>query len=267
MDLTTLLGLFLGIGTLIWAILGESDMNLFLDAPSILIVLGGTIAATLVAHPMEQLRLIIPLTRAALVKGEQTAEGVIPMLVHFAEKARREGLLAMEEDAATLDDPFLRKGIQLVVDGVDPEVVRNVLEIEIQFLEERNASGRRLFQSMGAYAPAFGMIGTLIGLIKMLADLTDPDGIGAGMAVALITTLYGALLANLVFLPMETKLRVRSEEEIFIKEVMVEGILSVQAGENPRIVEEKLRAFLPRTEATSEAQEGAEEGAAISDVG
>src|SRR5690625_2687193 len=192
--------------------MSEGDLVLFWDLPSVFIVLGGTIAATLVSHPFEQVRVIFSLLRVVLARGISTTDEVIPLLVHFAEKARREGLLAMEEEAAELGDPFLRKGIQLVVDGVDPELVRNVLQIEINFLAERHESGRRLFQTMGTYAPAFGMIGTLIGLIKMLSDLTDPDGIGTGMAVALITTLYGALLANLVFLPIAGKLQVKSEQ-------------------------------------------------------
>lgn len=251
MDLTTLLGIFVGVGMLVWAMMSGSSLLLFWDLPSVFIVLGGTIGATLVSHPFEQLRHIFSLLRVVFVGGVRTTDQVIPLLVHFAEKARREGLLAMEEEANQLGDPFLRKGIQLVVDGVDPELVRDVLEIEINFLEERHAAGRRLFQTMGNYAPAFGMLGTVIGLIQMLANLTDSDAIGQGMATALITTLYGAVLANTIFLPIATKLQVRSEQEVLMMQVMVQGILSIQAGENPRIVEEKLQAFLSKTEAAA----------------
>lgn len=268
MDFTTLLGIFLGLATLIWAVFSKSSLTLFWDTPSFFIVIGGTVAATLVSHPFDQLRRILPLLRVAFVSNLHGPEEVIPQLVHFAEKARREGLLAMEEEASTVDDEFLRKGIQLVVDGVDPELVRNVLEIETNFVEERHQVGQRLFQSMGQYAPAFGMIGTLIGLIQMLSDIANPDAIGIGMAVALITTLYGALLANLVFLPIAAKLKEKSSQEVLIREVMIEGILSIQAGENPRIVEEKLQAFLSNTDKTAqEATRGAGARAVMPDVG
>lgn len=267
MDFTTLLGIFLGLATLIWAVMSDGSLNLFLDLPSVFIVVGGTIAATLVSHPFDQLRRIGPVLRVAFTRTVDGPERVIPMLVHFAEKARREGLLAMEEEASALDDEFLRKGIQLVVDGVDPELVRNVLEIETNFVVQRHEIGQRLFQSLGAYAPSFGMIGTLIGLIQMLADLTNPDAIGSGMAIALITTLYGALLANLVFLPIASKLKEISAQEVLVREVMIEGVLSIQAGENPRIVEEKLRAFLANSSKTTQgAAEGTVEGTVMSNV-
>lgn len=267
MDLTTLLGIFIGVGTLLWGMMSGGSLVMFWDPPSLYIVLGGTLAAALISHPMEQVRNLFSLLRVVFVGGSQNTEEVIPVLVHFAEKARREGLLAMEEEAHELGNPLLRKGIQLVVDGVDPELVRHVLEIEISSTEERHAAGRQLFQTMGQFAPAFGMLGTVIGLIQMLADLSTPETIGQGMAVALITTLYGALLANLVFLPIATKLRVRSEQESLIMQLMVEGILSIQAGENPRIVEEKLQAFLSKSEAEArQRRESQAEGAAATIV-
>lgn len=265
MDLSTLIGLFLGVGALAWGMLRGGSLASYLDLSSAFIVLGGTIAATMISHPVEQLRNVGGLLRVVFTGGTRTPDEVIPLLVYFAEKARREGLLAMEEEANELGDPFLRKGIQLVVDGVDPELVREVMEIEINFLEERHAAGRRIFQTAGNFAPAFGMLGTVVGLIQMLADLTDADSIGTGMALALITTLYGAILANVVFLPIANKLQVRSEQEVLMMEVMVQGILSIQAGENPRIVEEKLQAFLSKTELEAskqrETEVGSEEGA------
>lgn len=260
MDQTTILGLFLGVGMLVWAILSGGSLQMFWDLPSLFIVLGGTLAATMVSHPIEQLRNVFGLLRVAFAGGPRTPDEVIPLLVHFAEKARREGLLAMEEEASQLGDPFLRKGIQLVVDGVDPDLVREVLEIEINFLEERHAAGRRIFQTAGNFAPAFGMLGTVIGLIKMLVDLTDAESIGSGMALALITTLYGAVLANVVFLPIANKLQVKSEQEVLMMQVMVQGILSIQAGENPRIVEEKLQAFLSKSELAAQQREAVTAG-------
>ncbi|NLL41740.1 MAG: motility protein A, partial [Firmicutes bacterium] len=173
---------------------------------------------------------------------------MIDILVDFAETSRREGLLALEEKAQAIDEPFLQKGIQLVVDGTDAELVRNILEIELIFLEERHRLGQKIFEQMGALSPAYGMIGTLIGLIAMLGALDNPDQIGMGMAVALITTLYGSVASNLIFLPLAGKLGIKSDEEILLKQVMIEGILSIQAGENPRIVEEKLKSFLSPAE-------------------
>ena len=172
-------------------------------------------------------------------------EEIINTLVRYAEKARREGLLALEDEIASSSDEFLKKGIQLVVDGTDPELVKNILEIEIGFLEERHNENKGFWEAWGSLAPSFGLIGTVIGLIQMLSRLDDPSTVGPGMAVALLTTLYGALLAYFIFNPIAAKLGIRSQEEVMIRQVMVEGILSVQAGENPRIVEEKLKSFLP----------------------
>jgi len=169
---------------------------------------------------------------------------LIKTLVQFTQKARREGLLALEDEAASVEDAFLSKGVQLVVDGTDPELVRSILETELSFLENRHRTGAAMFETMASLAPSFGMVGTLIGLIQMMGTLDDPEKIGPGMAVALVTTFYGTILANLVFTPLAGKLKVRSAEEILLREVMIEGILSIQAGDNPRIVEEKLNAFL-----------------------
>lgn len=258
MDLTTVLGLFVGVAVLVWAMMRDGTLMIFWDLPSLLLVVGGTLAATMVSMPMDQLRNVFALLRVAFGGRTRSVDEVISLLVHFAEKARREGLLAMEDEASELDDPFLRKGLQLVVDGVDPELVREVLETEIHFLEERHAAGRRVFQVAGNFAPAFGMMGTVIGLIRMLADLTDAEAIGAGMALALITTFYGAVLANVVLLPIANKLQVKSEQEVLIMQLMVQGILSIQAGENPRIVEEKLEAFLSKSELAARRQREAD---------
>ena len=198
-----------------------------------MITLGGTIASTFVYFKPSQVLGVIGLTRVALFSGNQSPRDAIRLLVHFAGKARREGLLALEEEAENLDDPFLKKGIRLVVDGTDPETVRQILDIEVTFLEERHQSGQQIFDHMGAMAPAFGMVGTLIGLIIMLGHMDDPSKIGPAMAVALITTFYGVVLANLVFIPIAGKLRVKSAEEVLLREVMIEGILSIQAGRIP----------------------------------
>lgn len=254
MDLATLVGLIAGMGLLIWAIMMEGDIMLFWSLSSIMIVFGGTIAAIMVNFSMSQVISVIPLLKVAFSLKSNNSVNIIETLVDFAESSRREGLLALEEKAQSLDEPFLQKGIQLVVDGTDADLVRSILEIELAFLEERHRTGQKIFEQMGALSPAFGMIGTLIGLIAMLGDLNDPDQIGMGMAVALITTLYGAVASNLVFLPIAGKLQNKSDEEILIKQVMIEGILSIQAGENPRIVEEKLKSFLSPAERNASAK-------------
>jgi chemotaxis protein MotA len=167
------------------------------------------------------------------------------MIVTFSEKARREGLLALEDDLDELEDEFLRKGIQLVVDGTDPEIIRNIMETELNHMQSRHLDGIKIFEDWGALAPAFGMIGTLIGLIIMLANIEDKSAIGPGMSTALITTLYGAILGNLVFIPIANKLSWVNNQEVLLREIMIEGTLSIQSGDNPRIVKEKLISFLP----------------------
>lgn len=259
MDLATLLGIIIGMGLLIISIVMEGDITLFWSFSSILIVFGGTFAAIMINFSMSQVLSVVPLLKVAFSKKSNNSIGIIDTLVGFAETSRREGLLALEERAQALDEPFLQKGVQLVVDGTDAELVRSILEIELVFLEERHRLGQRIFEQMGALSPAFGMIGTLIGLIAMLGDLNDPDQIGMGMAVALITTLYGAVASNLIFLPIAGKLRLKSDEEILMKQVMIEGILSIQAGENPRIVEEKLKSFLSPLERKTAARSKAGE--------
>ncbi len=244
MDISTLIGLLAGIILIGWGIMMDASLGMFWNLPSVFIVLGGTFAATFVNYPLPRVLGVAKVVKNAFSTRLMDPSEVIELLVRFAEKARREGLLALEDEADRLDEMFLRKGIQLVVDGTDPALVRDILETELAFLEDRHKGGQGMFETMGTLSPAFGMIGTLIGLIAMLKNLQNPDAIGPGMAVALLTTFYGALLANLVFLPIAGKLKVKSAEEILLKEVMIEGILSIQAGDNPRIVEEKLKAFL-----------------------
>lgn len=244
MDVSTLIGLLLGVGLLGGALAVGGELSAYLSLSSFLIVVGGTLAATVVATPASMLGSLPRMLWAVLRSREPDPIETVHTVVRFAETARREGLLAMEDAAAELEDPFLRKGLLLVVDGADPEVIQKVLRIEIEAATERHAAGQRVIQTMAHLAPAFGMIGTLIGLIRMLGHLDEPDQIGPGLAVALITTFYGALLAYLVFQPVATKLKTRSERELLVREMMVEGVLAIQAGENPRLVAEKLAAFL-----------------------
>ncbi len=245
MDLATIMGIIVGLAFVIFGILTDGDLGSYFDLASASIVLGGTFAGTFVAYPMQQVLDSMKIVSKAFSNKQIEAGDIISKIISLANIARKEGLLALEEASEEIDDQFLKKGIMLIVDGTDPELVRNLLETELSFIEERHKGGQGLFEMMGTLAPAFGMIGTLIGLINMLRKLDDPSAIGPSMAVALITTFYGSLLANLIFLPIANKLKLRSREEIMRKEIMVEGLLSIQAGENPRIIEEKLKAFLP----------------------
>ncbi len=257
MDLSTLLGLLMGVSLVLWGILKDSPLSAFFDMSSILIVFGGTFGAAMVQHSKDEVMNLLGVIKVAFLESRHSPTSVIQILVGMAEKARREGLLSLEEEAQEIGDTFLQKGVQLVVDGTDPELVRNVLEIEISFLEERHYAGQQIFETLGSYSPAFGMVGTLIGLIQMLGGLNDPEAVGPGMAKALITTFYGSVAANMVFLPMAGKLRMRSEREVLLRQMIVEGVLSIQAGENPRLVEEKLKSFLsPRQR---QAQEDSQE--------
>jgi len=244
LDRASVIGIVSGFALLIWAMLMGGSLRLFWDVPSILITLGGTVTATLMSYPWGTFLDVLKIAKNAFFSKATPLPETINTIVRFADKARREGLLALDEDADALEDPFLQKGIRLVVDGTTSELVRSILETELAFLAQRHKQGQSVFETMGVFAPAFGMLGTLIGLIQMLVTLDKPESIGPGMAVALVTTFYGSVLANLCFLPIANKLKQRSAEEVFIKEAIIEGVLSIQAGDNPRIVQEKLKSFL-----------------------
>lgn len=244
MDIATVVGLIAGIGLVITAILMGGEPGVFINIPSILIVGGGTIAATLINYPLSDVLSVLSTLRNAFFHKTVTPDTLIKKLVGFATIARREGILALESHAGDAGDEFLQKSVQLAIDGTAPELIKDILTTELAFMEDRHTLGQSVLTAMGTYAPAFGMIGTLIGLVQMLTTLDDPSKIGGGMAVALLTTLYGALLANVFFLPAAGKLKVRTSNELLTKEVIIEGILSIQSGDNPRIVEQKLKAFI-----------------------
>ena len=248
MDLATLLGTIAVFAVVLIGMAMGGSLKPFWDPPSVFITVGGTIFSTLMSFPLETFKDVLKITKQAFFTQEEDITETINTLVRFADKARREGLLALDEDANHLTDPFLQKGIRLVVDGTTHELVRNILETEIAFIADRHKTGQAVFETMGAMAPAFGMLGTLVGLVQMLLKLDKPEEIGPGMAVALLTTFYGSVLANMVFLPIANKLKNRSAREIFIKEAIVEGVLSIQAGDNPRVIQEKLKSFLPPKE-------------------
>ncbi|NPV78783.1 MAG: flagellar motor protein [Firmicutes bacterium] len=244
MDLMSYLGLISGLILIGLGISSGGSLLAFWNVPSLMITLGGTVAATLLNFPFVDLNSAVRALKIVFTEKLDDPADVIMELISLADKARREGLLALDTSLDLIEDAFLRKGLQLVVDATDPELIQEILETDIDNLESRHRAGRRVFESMATYAPAFGMIGTLIGLIQMLRNIDNPSSVGPAMAVALVTTFYGAMLAYLIFIPIAGKLAVRSQKEMQIRQIMLEGILSIQAGDNPRIVEEKLRSYL-----------------------
>jgi chemotaxis protein MotA len=246
MDLGTILGLGAGAAMIVMAILTSGgNLLMYVNIPSALMVLGGSFSAMLVANPMSRMLGIMNYLKLVLNMPNYEEERIISSLVNFSEKARREGLLALEDDLEEVEDDFMRKGIQLVVDGTDPEIIKSVLYNELNQLQERHDTGIKIFEDWGKIAPAFGMIGTLAGLIAMLANIEDQSSIGSGMSLALITTMYGAIFANLALIPIKSKLEDRDKMETLVREIIIEGILSIQSGDNPRILEQKLTSFLP----------------------
>ena len=250
LEKTTFIGLAAGAGCICLSILISegSSLGSYLDWPSVLITVGGTIASTVVAYPAKSLKKLGSSLKTAFKKTKTDLYQDIELIIGIANTARREGLLALENSLSKITDPFMKKGIMLIVDGTDPEFVKTVMEAEICFVQDRHAQSQAIFDSMAAYAPAYGMIGTLIGLINMLKNLNNTDALGPSMAVALITTFYGVIMANLVFNPISKKLKVMTAQEALRKELLLEGLLSIQAGENPRIIQKRLYSFLSRTE-------------------
>src|SRR5699024_4700878 len=200
----------------------------------------------------KQIKLARTVIRESFYQHDQRLPELIDLFIRLSERARREGILALENELEEVDDPFIRKGILLAVDGIEPDVINDIMNAEITAMAERHFQGRAIVEKAGEYASAWGMIGTLIGLVLMLGNLQDPATLGPNMAVALITTLYGVVLANLVFIPMASKLEIKTNEEIFIKQIVIEGVIGVQSGQNPRILEEKLSAFLSAEDKNAE---------------
>ncbi|MFP4636831.1 MAG: motility protein A [Spirochaetaceae bacterium] len=250
MDYGTIIGIGAGLMLILMGIVtAGGNLANYLNLPSVLIVIFGSFSAMIVANPLTRMLGIMRYVRNAVRVPDWQEQRIIEELVRFADKARKEGLLALEDDLETIEDEFMRKGIRLVVDGTDPEIIKNILYNDLGQLQERHETGIKIFDDWGKIAPAFGMIGTLAGLIAMLADLGgDESAIGSGMALALITTMYGAIFANLVLIPVRSKLEGHDKAETRAKEIIVEGVLSIQSGDNPRTLGEKLVAFLPPAE-------------------
>ena len=256
MDFGTIFGIIAGfVVTVVSIILAKGNLMLYIDVASMFMTIGGSVAAMLVAHGIPRFLGQVKWLRLVMRIPRWGEERIIARLVAFSEKARREGLLALEDDLDEVEDDFLRKGVQLVVDGTDPEIIKNILYNDLNGMQSRHSEGANFYNDWASLAPAFGMIGTLAGLIAMLQNINDKSSIGAGMSLALITSLYGALMCYLLFNPWRRKLLDQDADESRVREIMIEGILSIQSGDNPRILEEKLITFLPPKQRASIEQE------------
>lgn len=245
MDLATIIGIVSAFALVFIAMTLGGSPAMFLDAPSVLIVVGGTIGVTLVNYPLRDVLKLVGIVKHVFLHKLVAVPEVISQFVDFATKARREGILALEGTTKDITDPFLAKGLQLTIDGLEPQAIKEILETEIDYISERHRLGAEIFFTMGTFAPAMGMIGTLIGLVQMLKNMSDPSSIGPAMAVAILTTFYGSVLANMMFLPISGKLKNRASEEEMVKDIMLNGILSIARGDNPRVIEQKLHSFIP----------------------
>jgi chemotaxis protein MotA len=251
MDLATILGIVSAFGLVIIAIVMGGGIGLFINVPSLMIVVGGTLGATMINYPLKDVLKAVSILKNAFFASNTSPEDIVKQFVDFGGKARREGILALEADVKNINDEFLGKGLQLSVDGLEPQAIENIMDTEVDYLRERHVLGAEIFATMGTFAPALGMIGTLIGLVQMLQSMDDPNSIGPAMAVALLTTFYGSVMANLVYMPLAGKLRTRSKEETLTKEMIIQGVISLTKGENPRILEQKMLAFMPPKERRS----------------
>ena len=245
MDILTVIGICLGFGLLGFSIAtGNGGLPLFIDVPSMTIVFGGTTAVFLMNFTIPDVKQLIPVFMRTFLFKLNTPADEIERIVDYAGVARKEGLLALEGKMQEVDDDFMAKGIQLVIDGFPADTVRAIMELEAEWQKQRHSTGKKMMDQLAAYAPAFGMIGTLVGLVQMLAALDDPSKIGGGMATALLTTLYGAMAANMVCLPLSGKLEIRAKEEALLRELMIEGIVAIQSGDGPQLIKERLKTFV-----------------------
>lgn len=244
MDLATILGIILGAAFIIYSILDNGSLRTFYDLNAIFITVGGGLMSTLICYRLSDFAKVIKVLPQAFKNHNTRAVDTIALMVKLSEKTRREGLLSIESELEEIEDPFIRRSLQLVVDGAESETIKDFMDMEIENLEARHSVGISIFKTLGAQFPAWGMIGTLLGLILMLKGLDDPSTVGPAMSVALVTTFYGSVLANFICLPIANKLQSNSDNEVHIKELIAEAVISIQAGENPKTMEYKLGVFL-----------------------
>jgi len=250
-DIATLVGILGALGLVVAAMVMGGDIMIFVNPPSLLIVVGGTLFTVLIKFTLSQYLGIGKVAGKAFMFKSIAPEDIIAETVEMADAARKGGLLSLEDKQVSSD--FMQRGIQLLVDGHDPDVVKTLLKKEMQQTTDRHAASINLFKAMGDVAPAMGMIGTLVGLVQMLSNMSDPKSIGPAMAVALLTTMYGAIIATVIALPMADKLSVRKDEEELNQSLIIDGLLAIQAGQNPRVIEQMLKNYLPEKKRGAEA--------------
>lgn len=243
-SMSATLGLLAGFALIIWAITLAGKLRSFYDFSSIVITIGGSLCALIISFPFKTIKAIPKMLKLLVASPDDNRRGLIELLTELSRKARKDGLLSLENELAEMDNEFLSSGLQMVVDGIEPDNIKELMELKMDTIERRHRSGQAVFIKWGELAPAYGMIGTLIGLVVMLVDLDDPSKIGIGMATALITTFYGAFLANLVLIPIASNLSEQTDEELFTCQMIMDGVLQIQSGANPRLLEEKLMAYL-----------------------
>ncbi|MHC4109915.1 MAG: motility protein A [Planctomycetota bacterium] len=244
MDIATIIGILLGFVVITSAIVTGGGWQMFIHLPSLGITVGGMLCATLIHFSLPQFLGIFSVIKNTIITKIPPQSELIQKMVNYAAISRRDGPLALEQEIQKTDNLFFAKGLQMLVDGQESDTINEIMSMEIQYLQDRHAIGKKILEFMGAAAPAFGMIGTLIGLVQMLRSLESPESIGAGMAVALITTFYGALTANLIFIPLAGKLGLYSKAESTVMEMIVEGICAIARGDNPTAVREKIQLFV-----------------------
>ena len=247
MDLATIIGVSLGFLVVVGSIVAGGMWQAFIHIPSLALTVGGMLCATLIHFSLPQFLGIFSVIKKTIVTKIPPASQLIQNMVNFAAINRRDGALALEQEIPKLNDIFFIKGLQMLIDGQDSEAIRDLMSLEIEYLRDRHSTGKKILEFMGAAAPAFGMIGTLIGLVQMLKNLSSPDQIGAGMAVALLTTFYGAFAANLIFIPLAGKLGIYSKAETTAMEMIVEGVCAIAEGDNPTTIREKMQAFISQS--------------------
>ena len=247
MDIASVVGVLLGCTLIVVAIVISpgASIGAFIDYPSVMVVGGGALASVLICFPLKTFFGVARVVKNIFFNNPQDTSELIEQLVSLAETARRDGLLALENRIGEISNPFIILGIQMAVDGTRPEVIEDVLRTEMDAVATRHRNGKNIVDQLAKFAPAYGMIGTLLGLIIMLGQLDDPNALGPGMAVALITTLYGAMMSNMIFLPFAEKLAHLNREELTAMEIIIRGIMGIQSGENPRVIEQKLGTFIP----------------------
>jgi chemotaxis protein MotA len=257
MDIGSILGLVMGFAFVAAAIMMHGSLTDFIDIPGALVAFGGSTSAIFIAFPTHKVLSIFGIVKHVFLDRVPDPKEEIKRFSEYAGIVRRDGLLSLEKQLPNIKDPFLRRGLEMVIDNTPHEKLEEVLHIELHSLEERHALGKKIFDQLGAMLPAFGMVGTLIGLIQMLHELDDPSKIGAGMAVAMVTTFYGAFVANMVYLPLANKLEARSKEEVKVRTLIIHGLAALLEGEGPRAIEAKLNAFLaPKARKEDKASEG-----------